>query len=81
MANVATSIQTALAAKVTGVTCAWSTDHFVITTSMNTDGNSISVLSADDTINTTAVDLAGSSWLNGKYGTGVVTKATATADA
>jgi len=83
MANVAASIQTALRTKVASVTCAYSTDHFVITTAKDESGdnaaNNISVL-RNPTSNT-GTNIAGASWMNGLYGAGIVTQATPTTDA
>lgn len=86
MANVAASIQTALQAvggALASVTCAYSIDHFVFTTVKDESGddmaNSISVLSNPSS--NTGTDIAGPSWMNGKYGSGVVTPATLTTDA
>lgn len=83
MADVASSIQTALQTKIASVTCAYSTDHFVITTAKDESGeehgNSISVLRNPQT--NTGVNLSGSSWMNGAYGSGVITPAILTTDA
>jgi len=84
MANVAASIQTAIRAVTSSTeTCTWSTDHFIFTVVKDESGegmgNSISVLR--NTGSNTGVNLAGASWLDGLYGTGVVTPATLTTDA
>jgi len=63
MANVATSIQTALAASLTGATCTWSTDHFIITTAQASGSNTISKM--EPYIVALGVDLTSSSWMNG----------------
>ena len=71
MANVATAIQTALAALLTGTTCTYNTDHFVITTPTPAyrKGGTITVLTAGAT-----VDISGTSWMNGCTGHGVATQ-------
>ena len=83
MANVAASIQVAIRLKVATATCTWSTDHFIITTvkdeTGDEHGNSVSVLTNPDS--NSGTDIAGSSWMNGKYGAGVITAATLTTDA
>ena len=86
MAHVAASIQTALRAKggaLAAVTCAYSTDHLIITTVKDESGadmaNSISVLSNPHS--NTGTDIAGANFMNGLYGVGVITPATLTTDA
>jgi len=64
MADVATAIQTVLDAGLTGTTCAWSVDHFVIT-APGVGNGTITVLSAPGS----GVDIAAAGWMNGKTGT------------
>jgi hypothetical protein len=86
MDAVAASIQAAIrAATGTLETCTQSTNVFTITcikdetgTMDGEYGNSISVLR--NTATNTGVNLAGATWMNGLYGTGVVTPATLTSD-
>ena len=83
MDNVAASIQTAIRA-VTGrlETCTQAVNVITITVAKDESGegmgNSISVLRNTDS--NTGVNIAGASWMNGLYGTGVITPATATTD-
>lgn len=69
MAEVADAITTVIDAVVTGATCTWSTDRFIITSPTVGSTGSVTVLSAPGS----GTDIAGTAWMNGKTGVGVVT--------
>ncbi len=84
MDEVAASIQTAIRTATGGTeTCTQGTNIFTITVAKDESGegmaNSISVLR--NTATNTGANIAGATWMNGLYGTGVVTPATLTTDA
>ena len=77
MADVATYIQTALNTATGGTeTVAWSTDHFVITSTNTTVASEISVTSTSTgTVGTDISGAGGSDWMDADVGNGTVTTA------
>jgi len=64
MALVATAVQTALAASLTGTLCTWNSDHFEIVSPSVGPASAVSVLAAPGA----GVDLAAAAYMNGKTG-------------